>query len=154
MLLLYEYWKAPTKTWLSTWGSWVVAVSLTVAPWLFNPQSLQPSSLAVSYVEWTKWLYGVGNLKVGRGSWGAWAQERLRLKRNAPLGKKMQVIARNLSSKVVVVLATMQDTSEKNLGAVSRNAYLLVLFMDFFIGIIAYVTFLDDVQGNVRRHSA
>ena len=48
-----------------------------------------------------------------------------------------------------VVLATMRDTSEENVRAVSRNAYLLVLVMDFFIGAIAYVTFLADVQGNV-----
>ena len=48
-----------------------------------------------------------------------------------------------------VVLATMRDTSEANVNAVSRNAYLLVIVMDFFIGIIAYVTFLQDVEGNV-----
>jgi amino acid permease len=43
----------------------------------------------------------------------------------------------------------MRDASESNMRAVSRNAYLLVLFMDFLIGIIAYVTFTSDVQGNV-----
>lgn len=48
-----------------------------------------------------------------------------------------------------VVLGTMRDASESNMRAVSRNAYLLVLFMDFLIGIIAYVTFTSDVQGNV-----
>ena len=36
-----------------------------------------------------------------------------------------------------VVLATMRDTSEANVRAVSLNAYLLVLCMDFAIGIIA-----------------
>lgn len=48
-----------------------------------------------------------------------------------------------------VVLATMRDTSEANVRAVSRNAYLLVLAMDAAIGLVAYVAFLDDVQGNV-----
>ena len=38
------------------------------------------------------------------------------------------------------MLATMADTSSENIGAVSRNAYLLVMVMDFFIGVIAYVT--------------
>ena len=48
-----------------------------------------------------------------------------------------------------VVLATMKDTSEENVNVVSQNAYLLVLAMDFAIGIIAYVTFTDETQGNV-----
>ena len=48
-----------------------------------------------------------------------------------------------------VVLATMRDTSEANVNIVSRNAYLLVIVMDFFIGIVAYVTFLSEVEGNV-----
>jgi len=48
-----------------------------------------------------------------------------------------------------VVLATMRDTSAENVQAVSRNAYALVMAMDFLIGIMAYVTFTDRVQGNV-----
>lgn len=35
-----------------------------------------------------------------------------------------------------VVLGTMRDTSDANVAAVSRNAYALVLLMDFFIGVI------------------
>jgi len=48
-----------------------------------------------------------------------------------------------------VVLATMKDTSEKNIRAVSGNSYILVLGMDFTIGIVSYVTFRGDIQGNV-----
>lgn len=48
-----------------------------------------------------------------------------------------------------VVLATMRDTSPANIGAVSRGAYGLVYFLNFFIGLVAYVTFGERVQGNV-----
>ena len=47
------------------------------------------------------------------------------------------------------VLATMQDSSVQNIRAVSLNAYLLVFAMDLTIGVIAYVTFTSEVQGNV-----
>ena len=43
----------------------------------------------------------------------------------------------------------MQDTSEANVRAVSLNAYYLVFIMDLCIGVVAYVTFLSDVEGNV-----
>lgn len=66
------------------------------------------SSLAPSWVEWTHWLYGVGQLKVGRGNWKAWATERLRLKRAAPFLKKAQVLTRNGSSKLLLVIACVQ----------------------------------------------
>ena len=76
------------------------------------------SSLAPSWVEWTHWLYGVGQLKVGRGNWKAWARERLRLKRAAPYGKKMQLLARNGSSKLLLVMACVQGIE---LGDESRS---------------------------------
>jgi len=105
MLLLYEQWKTGAKGLLSTWGMWTVAFSLTLAPWLFNPHSLQVSSLAPSWVEWTHWLYGRGNLKVGNSCWVNWAQERLRLKRAAPRWKKLQLLARNGLSKMLLFVA-------------------------------------------------
>ena len=54
MLFVYEQWKIPTKTFLSTWAMWSVAISLTIAPWLFNPQSLQVRrrALAVQRPVW------------------------------------------------------------------------------------------------------
>ena len=51
MLFVYEQWKLPTKTILSTWAMWSVAISLTLAPWLFNPQSLQVPRCAWANIE-------------------------------------------------------------------------------------------------------
>jgi len=108
MLTVYEQWNDPSKTILSSWGMWTVALSLTLAPWLFNPHSLQLSSLAPSWLEWTHWLYGIGNLKVGRSCWANWARERLRLKRRAPRRKKIELLARNGSSKLLLFMACVQ----------------------------------------------
>jgi len=43
----------------------------------------------------------------------------------------------------------MRDPSDSNVRAVSLNAYVLVFTMDLLIGLVAYVTFEGDVQGNV-----
>lgn len=107
MAALYECWKAPGVSFISTWGTWSICIALIFAPWLFNPQSLTRSTLATSWIEWTQWLYGVGALpkSVALGSWEAWAEERLALKRSAGPSLKMRLILRNLSSKLLVGIA-------------------------------------------------
>jgi len=103
MLVLYELWKAEGKDFLSTWSVWSVAVSLLLSPWLFNPQSLHRSTLWTSWVEWTHWLYGNGNLKAGRGNWRKWAAFRLQAKRNTGGLLKLQLVARNVSTKLIAI---------------------------------------------------
>jgi hypothetical protein len=107
MAALYECWKAPGVSFISTWGTWSICIALIFAPWLFNPQSLTRSTLATSWIEWTQWLYGVGALpkSVALGSWEAWAEERLALKRSAGPSLKMRLVLRNLSSKLLVGIA-------------------------------------------------
>uniref|UniRef100_A0A7S2DA60 Glycosyl transferase 48 domain-containing protein n=1 Tax=Haptolina brevifila TaxID=156173 RepID=A0A7S2DA60_9EUKA len=105
MAMIYEFWKAPGKDIYSTWGTWLVVISLMFSPWLFNPQSLQRSTLYSSWTEWTQWLYGRGNLSVGKGSWHNWAFERLQAKRNSALPLKAQLMLRNTLGKLVVLVA-------------------------------------------------
>jgi len=133
MLLLYEQWKTGTKGLLSTWGMWTVAFSLTLAPWLFNPHSLQINSLIPSWVEWTNWLYGRGNLKVGNSSWVKWAHERLRHKRNAPWRKKMQLLARNGLSKLLLFVACVDGLALGEPRSTAWRALLTLVASAIFV---------------------
>ena len=113
MLIVYEAWKAEGKDFMSTWSSWSVAASLVLSPWLFNPQALHYSTLWTSWVEWTQWVYGRGNLKVGEGSWVKWAAKRLNNKRNSPWPLKLQILLRNVSTKILVCAACAQGLQLK-----------------------------------------
>lgn len=108
MLILYELWKAKGKDFMSTWSVWSVVISLCLSPWIFNPQALHRATLWTSWVEWTLWLYGRGDLTVGNGSWKNWAEKRLAAKRNASVGLKLQIACRNLSTKLLVCVACAQ----------------------------------------------
>ena len=113
MATLYQFWKAPTSSLISVWGTWSVCISLVLSPWIFNPQALTRATLWSSWVEWTQWLYGLGNLSrnVGKGSWRQWAHERLQAKRASTTMLKVRLITRNLLSKALVVAACGQGLS-------------------------------------------
>ena len=102
---------------LSTWSAWSVAVSLVLSPWLFNPQALHYSTLWTSWVEWTQWVYGRGNLKAPQ-AWTWRAAKRLSNKRNSLWPLKLQVVLRNVATKVLVCAACAQGSSS---GARSRS---------------------------------
>eukprot|EP00928_Gymnodinium_smaydae_P072976 TRINITY_DN56250_c0_g1_i1.p1 TRINITY_DN56250_c0_g1~~TRINITY_DN56250_c0_g1_i1.p1 ORF type:complete len:512 (+),score=138.94 TRINITY_DN56250_c0_g1_i1:61-1596(+) len=48
-----------------------------------------------------------------------------------------------------VVLATMKDTSERNVRKVTNSAYVVVMIMDLTIGTIAYLAFGSATKGDV-----
>eukprot|EP00811_Abedinium_folium_P032945 NODE_5948_length_1718_cov_7.576367.p1 GENE.NODE_5948_length_1718_cov_7.576367~~NODE_5948_length_1718_cov_7.576367.p1 ORF type:complete len:420 (+),score=107.87 NODE_5948_length_1718_cov_7.576367:195-1454(+) len=48
-----------------------------------------------------------------------------------------------------VVLAAMEDVSHQNCICVSRNAYITVFFIDFFVGFVSYITFLSETQADI-----
>lgn len=51
-----------------------------------------------------------------------------------------------------VVLVTMKDTSTKNMYKVLDASYILVFFMLYFIGSLCYLTWLDDMKGDVLQN--
>ena len=107
MAALYECWKAPGVGIVSTWGTWSICVALILAPWLFNPQALTRATLWSSWLEFSNWLYGRGDLpsSLGKGSWQQWAEDRLSLKRAAGPWLKLRLVLRNLTSKSIVCIA-------------------------------------------------
>jgi len=116
LLVLYEVWKDASKSFLSTWGTWMVVASLTLSPWFYNPRALHSSTIGPSWVEWTSWMYPPESRGSGRAarrlkpdgptsSWRAWATGRLAHKRRAPANVKALLLLRNLSSKVILLVA-------------------------------------------------
>lgn len=53
---------------MATWGTWLVAISLTVAPFWFNPATFRVSSVMEDFTAWRKWLSGSADPGTGN-SW-------------------------------------------------------------------------------------
>merc|ERR1719265_2198416 len=51
-----------------------------------------------------------------------------------------------------VVLVTMKDTSTKNMYKVLDTAYILVFIMLYFLGALCYLTWLDEMKGDVLQN--
>jgi sodium-coupled neutral amino acid transporter 11 len=51
-----------------------------------------------------------------------------------------------------VVLVTMKDASTPNMEKVVNRTYGMVLVMLYFIGVLCYITFLDDTKGDVLKN--
>jgi hypothetical protein len=136
MLCLYEQWKAGDKDFMSTWSVWSVGCALVFSPWLFNPQALHHSTLFASWDEWTKWIYR-GNLKpsLGDGSWTKWATKRLSAKRAASLPLKIQILCRNLLTKVLYTIACAEGLRLK------RHQSTVLWHTIFMVGAIVFVVF-------------
>lgn len=74
--------------WLSTWGLWLLSVSILVSPWVFNPQSFKFYQVQANFLEFLMWLDNEPGVTKGMGSWRKWhehtidfARKQSRLKR-------------------------------------------------------------------------
>ena len=56
----------------TTWGIWMIIVSLLLAPWLFNPQSFNWGMLQTNFLEFLNWIDCEPGLSQGMGSWHKW----------------------------------------------------------------------------------
>lgn len=54
-----------------TWGIWLVAASLMVAPIWFNPLTFNMDNVAKDWVQWRQWLQGEKDPEV-QSSWSNW----------------------------------------------------------------------------------
>lgn len=54
-----------------TWGIWLVAASLMVAPIWFNPLTFNMDNVAKDWVQWKQWLQGEKDPEV-QSSWSTW----------------------------------------------------------------------------------
>ena len=55
---------------MSTWGTWLVALSLTASPFWFNPATFRVNAVLEDFNAWRKWLAGSADANTGN-SWCA-----------------------------------------------------------------------------------
>ena len=122
-LVFYSYLGGWAKSGLTTYAAYMLATSLCLSPWIFNPFSLTVDQVAISrysplyssptpcflipptttlyqvarsFMEWQRWVDGAEGLSVGHGSWQAYHDQRMRLVRAQPLLSKAFVLSADL----------------------------------------------------------
>ena len=63
-LVMYEFYKTLSSTISATWASWMFAVAMMGAPWLFNPQCFSFTNIKASAEEIQHWLLGKVRVRV------------------------------------------------------------------------------------------
>ena len=107
MLILYSYLGGWAKSGLTTYAAYMLATSLCLSPWIFNPFSLTVDQVARSFMEWQRWVDGAEGLSVGHGSWQAYHDQRMRLVRAQPLFSKAFVLSGDLVARSLLVVGTL-----------------------------------------------
>ena len=64
-----------------TWGTWLAAVSLVLAPCWFNPMAFSPSKVKRDMHAWAAWLRGESDRELG-STWHQWNCRQLAYSRN------------------------------------------------------------------------
>ena len=95
---------------MTTWHVWFAITCLSLAPWLFHPQSFKEGMTWRGFTEWACWLdFGLdGKPRVeGSGSWLVWNQQRLHALRAMPSHAKFDfVLYRVLPVPVFLLMAS------------------------------------------------
>ena len=107
MLLLYSSLAGWAESGLTTYACYMLAASLCLSPWIFNPFSLTVDQVARSFMEWQRWVEGAEGLSVGHGSWQSYHDQRLRLVRAQPLLSKAFVLSADLMARSLLVVGTL-----------------------------------------------
>jgi len=92
---------------LTTWGPWIVAVSLLFAPWIFNPLGWTLEVVSDDFWLWVAWMNGRVDPSVGKGSWLAFHDDRMEARRACTLPKKSRMLVGSLLPRVPVIVAAM-----------------------------------------------
>ena len=95
---------------MTTWHVWFAIACLSLAPWLFHPQSFKEGMTWRGFTEWAGWIdFGLDGKPrdEGSGSWLVWNQQRLHALRTMPAHAKFDfVLYRVLPVPVVLLMAS------------------------------------------------
>eukprot|EP00892_Ulva_mutabilis_P001698 jgi/Ulvmu1/11529/UM078_0018.1 len=160
----------------STWGTWLVAVSLTFSPLWFNPATFRVVTVRTDFDAWRRWMMGSTDSGTGQ-SWTLFHQSQMEKARNIE-GKQTDhgwnrlagVLMQILNVVILVALGerivrpeydfvvdeeTEEVTRVEVDGSVRRKVTGVVIFelVLAVIGGMVFVAYLVRSQGaNVRRY--
>ena len=130
-LVLYECYKTKKNTLSVTWASWMFAVAMMGAPWLFNPQCFSFTNIKASAEEIQHWLVGKADPDSSehKGDWVKWHAFRLAEARDKPLEAKVRDNVRLALLRCVLLVAassSLRVEGDKETNHCSRVGTMLL----------------------------
>jgi len=100
---------------ISTWAVWMTALSLTFAPWIFNPQGWTLEVVSSSFFEWLLWIDSTSLQEgvPGKGSWQAFHDDRMAMLRSKSFCSKAAILAVDAMPRTLLAVAALTSTALK-----------------------------------------
>ena len=125
---------------VQTWPVWMLIVSFTISPWLFNPRAFQGLSVFRSLLEFLSWIDPFCDETARGGGWKKWHTEAMRKQRSVLGGRKFfLVLGQKLTPRLCLFTAA---TAALHIDPIGDGVVLNFAIFRTWIMLASSLTFL------------